>query len=290
MISTILKLILLCIILNLPNICISQTSTEIYLFDLLIANKTIVIDNPVNISQNPGAYDNQPSFLSSSQAVLFSSQRNNQTDVCQYDIETQTHQFLTDSEGSEYSPTPLPNSPYFSTIILEKDGRQLLWKYPITGGSSSILVPDLKIGYHCWYDENTVFSFVLGEVFTLQKSILGTSNEIIANNIGRSLHKLPHKDAISYIDKSSETWSIVIYQPKNGRKNILTNTIAGVEDMTWLANGWILMGKDSEVFLHRGKKKDTWSSVADLQEYNLSGITRVAASPNMEKLAIVVGE
>ena len=95
------------------------------LYDFVQGDSIIVLDNPVNISDNKG-YDNQPSFLNDGSGVLYSSTRNEQTDIALYDIENNVNVWLTETDASEYSPIQTPDKKYFTAIRLEKDGSQLL--------------------------------------------------------------------------------------------------------------------------------------------------------------------
>ena len=149
----------------------AQPATDVYLFELKAVENLLTVSNPVNISNNRG-YDNQPSFTKNGQEVLFTSTRNGQTDIVRYNIRRNRKTWLTDTEGSEYSPLQIGSTQTFSAILLEKDSRQLLWKYNMQSGKRTILVPDLKIGYHSWIDRNRLLSFVLGDPPTLQLSYL----------------------------------------------------------------------------------------------------------------------
>ncbi len=278
-------------LLLLGSFCsFAQPANEVYLFDLVKNNDGYGLTNPINVSNNPG-YDNQPSFTADGSLLYFTSlQTDEQTDIIAYDISRQIKTRLTESDGSEYSPTESADAKLISTIILERDGRQLLWKYNKDGSQAQVLIEDLKIGYHCWYDSNTLFSFVLGDPATLQKSDLQTGkNSILDENIGRSLHRIPGKKAISYISKASDVWKIVAYYVKSGKQKVVAETLPNAEDMAWTLDGTIIMGKDSKLHYRRSKDK-SWSILFDLAKFNLSGITRVAVSPDGEKIAVVVNE
>ena len=134
-------------VLMTSSILYAQSSTELYLFDFLSKNNKYVIANPVNISKNPG-YDNQPSFTKNGRHVLFSSTRNNQTDILSYNIRTDKKKWLTKTEGGEYSPLQIGSSNSFSAIRLDPNGYQRLYKYSMYSKNSKELVKDLKIGYH----------------------------------------------------------------------------------------------------------------------------------------------
>ncbi|MDH3381523.1 MAG: hypothetical protein OEL54_02380, partial [Flavobacteriaceae bacterium] len=156
----------------------AQTSTEIYLFDFKHAEKTFKIENPINISENKG-YDSQPFFLPNSEEILFSSNRNGLTDLIKYNLKTNQKEWLINTSASEYSPTLTPDNKSISYIKLEENGTQLLWSFNLETQIESILIPDLKIGYHVWFDNYTLISFVLGEPHTLQILNLNTQKNQI---------------------------------------------------------------------------------------------------------------
>lgn len=265
----------------------AQPATEVYLFDL----ERTLLTKPVNVSGTPG-YDNQPSFTPDGASLLFVGTVEGQTEVFRYELNSGRKTQLTQSPGSEFSPTVMPDGIHFSTIILEKDGQQLLWKYPLTGGVPQLVVPELVIGYHTWFEEDVLYSFVLGDTVSLQESDLTASkNRVLAKNIGRSLHKIPGKGLISYIDKRrADKWFIVSYNPSSGKVEPIAIALPGVEDMAWAPDGALWMGKGSVLYrLHPSRDKG-WQRIVDLSSWGLKGITRLAISPDGKKLALVVEE
>lgn len=265
----------------------AQSATEVYLFDL----ERTLLTNPVNISASPG-YDNQPSFTPDGKVLLYVGTVEGQTEVFQYSLDSGNKTRLTNSPGSEYSPMVMPDHTHFSTIILEKDGRQLLWKYPLAGGEPQVVVPDLVIGYHAWFDYKLLYSFVLGDTVSLQESDLSSAtNRVLTSNIGRSLHKIPHKGLISFIDKRQpDKWIIVSYNPANGSIEPIAIALPGAEDMAWGPDGSLWMGKGSFLYKLHPTKDKGWQQIADLNKWGLKGITRLAISPDGKKIAIVVEE
>ena len=73
-----------------------------------------------------------------------------------------------------------------------------------------VVLPNLDpVGYHAWADPNTLLLFVLGEPATLRLADLRTARvEIVAENVGRSIHKIPTRNAFSFTQRVSddETW------------------------------------------------------------------------------------
>ncbi len=277
-----------------PFVIQAQPNTEIYVFDLSRSDSTYTIQNPVNIThQNPG-YDNQPYFTETGD-LLFVSTRQGQTDVAQVELTNYHWKWLTTTPGSEYSPTQLPESNAFSAINLEKDGTQLLWKYP-TDGPPVVIIPDVVIGYHCWADRETLVTFVLGEPATLQVCNVKTKNcQILATNIGRSLHKIPEYKNISYVSKKYEHWEIISLDPLTGKSKPIIATLSGSEDMCWSPNGTIFMGKDDQLYSYNPTYDKGWrgvkfekSEIFNADKQILKNITRLAINPAGNKIAIVV--
>lgn len=283
-----MKINILFIAFLITLISYSQQNTEVYLFDFNQDGNIFTISNPINISDNVG-YDNQPSFLEDGEKLLFTSTRSDQTDIVLYNINQHKKTWLTATPGSEYSPIQMPDKNYFTSILLEKDGTQLLWKYSLKKGTSKIAVPNLKIGYQAWYDKTTLVSFVLGEPNTLQVSELKNNiNTIITSNIGRSIHKIPHSNLISYISLTDDLPTIYSINPLTKEKTVIIATIQNSQDMCWTPDGTIIMGSGDSLYKFNPKTDKNWKAFASLKSFNLTGITRLSVSPKNNKIAIVV--
>ncbi|MEN8186995.1 MAG: hypothetical protein ABFR05_07695 [Bacteroidota bacterium] len=274
----------------------SQNATEIYLFDLFESDSTIVIANPVNISQNKG-YDNQPFFLEDGSAILFASMRDGQSDIARYEIEGNFRTWITDTKANEFSPSIYPrNKKFFTCVRMEDDGTQLLYKYAYKNKEPEVLIPDLKVGYYVWVDKNKVVSFVLGDEVTLQVSNFKHKIKYpIQQNIGRSLNKIPVKlsvgdKLISFISKSHEVSEIYAINPVTSESVYIVDAVEGSEDMVWTPQGSILMGKDDKIFKFRSNKDNEWTQILIDSDIVLKNITRMAVSPDGKKIAIVVEE
>ena len=271
------------------SVSLAQPDTEIYVFDLIKDGNNYRIGNPYNITyENPG-YDNQPHFSQDGEKLFYVSTRDGQTDIAELELHEYSWGWLTSTEGSEYSPTPIPSEEALSTIFLEQDGTQLLWKYPSDFSEPSVLVSDLKIGYHCWLNENVIVAFVLGEPATLQVCFLkeGT-NHVIQKNIGRSLHKIPGKDVISYVSKEEEVWWIKSIEPISGASDKIVTTLPGSEDYAWSQDGTLFMGSNDKLYKFDETIDKDWVAVDIEEDHPLKNITRLAISPKGNKIAIVV--
>ena len=266
----------------------AQPNTEVYLFDISYKNDKIEVKNQRNISNNDG-YDNQPSFFNDN-IVLFSSTRNDQTDIAAYSIRDAKIQWLSDTpNGSEYSPTKIPNKKEISAIRLDKDNTQLLYTYNYNTTDYKVLLKDLKVGYHCWYNEDIIVSAVLDDdaLSLVVSNLQDKSNYTFQKKVGRSLHKIPNSKLISYISKENETWEIKSLDPLSGATKKIINTIPEAEDMCWLLNGTILMGKANKIYKYNPKTDKDWSIFCTFEDKGLSNISRIATNPTSSLLAIV---
>ncbi|MCG8374238.1 MAG: hypothetical protein MI700_11915 [Balneolales bacterium] len=265
--------------------------TEIFLGEYSIENGLLIIKSLENISQNPG-YDNQPSFSGDGKDVLFSSTRNDQTDILQYTVSSGAKNWLSNTAGSEYSPTSMYGDSTVSSILLKPDGEQLLWSYPITMDEPSVIAENEVIGYHTWYDSNNLYTFVLSDSTNPNSTLVQfnlTTNErtVLAENIGRSLHRIPGSTQISFIQKGAEVWTINAYNHASGEIEVLTETLPEAEDMAWLSESILLMGSGSILWMNDLGSSRGWTELQDLSGFGVSDITRLAVHTETNQIAVV---
>ena len=280
-------------------ICVSfyaQEATEIYLFDLIETDNSFTIKNPINISDNEG-YDNQPSFTEDGNAILFSSFRNEQTDIARYEIIDNYRTWVTNTEGSEYSPASYPGKKkYFTCVRLDKDGIQLLYKYAYKKKSPEVLIPNSKVGYYLWYNNKSVITFVIGDIETLEVSNFKFKIKYpIYKKIGRSINNIPvplsiGDNLVSFINKGLDTPEIYAIDPINSTTLYLIDALSGSEDLTWALNGTILMGKGNKIYKFNPLQDKDWEEILIESNLPIKNITRMVVSPDGNKIAIVVDE
>ena len=276
--------------LFVTTIIYSQPATEVYLFDFIQNDSVFTVENPVNISDNQG-YDNQPSFLLDGTGVLFASTRDDQTDVVLYNIENGTKAWLTNTLGNEYSPIQTPQKKYFSAIHLDKDGTQLLWVYPLNRKKPKILIENLEVGYHAWFDKKMIVSFVLGDPPTLEVSNLKFKIKYpIERDIGRSIHKIPGTELISFISHENTDFEIYSINPLNSEKKYIADALKDSQDLAWTPDGTMIMGTADALYKLKPGVDKNWIEFASLKQFELTGITRLTVSPLGNKIAIVVDE
>jgi hypothetical protein len=287
-----LKIALLSFVfLSLTFSVLGQTGSEIYLFDLKIKKGSFSISNGKNITNHPG-YDNQPSFHPTEPIIYFSSfNAEGRSDIKSYNYKTDLIKNITTTSEREYSPTVTPDQKFLSCIIQRDNNAQDLGMYPINGGEPVILINDLIVGYHAWINTEQLMLFVLGQPNTLQFYDLKTKKgEVIEGNIGRSLHKIPDEEAVSYVLKRGEKdWVIKKYDPAAKATSDILPTLEGSEDMCWTPDGKILMTKGFEIFSIDPATEKEWKSVVCDVPF-AKGITRLTVSRDGKKIAVVVSE
>jgi len=284
--------------------------TEIYLAPMTIANGTIEIGTPLNITNSPG-YDNQPFFTPDDASVLFTSIRGGagspasgpgQTDIYRYDIASKQTSRVTNTAESEYSPTVMPDGKRISVIRVEADGTQRLWS--IRPGEPApaidLILKDVKpVGYHAWADEKTLALFVLGgqgQPSTLQLADTRTGTaRVVATDIGRSVQPIPGKGpthAISFVQREhhGDMVHLVVKElsPATGEASTLTPAVEGAAeaDLAWTPDGTLLMVKEGVLYGWK-RGQSGWKDVTPLARLSLTGVTRLAVSPRGDYIAFV---
>ena len=122
------KLVLNLIVLFNCTKFIAQSDSEIFLLDIKFKQDKIEISNVKKISNNKG-YNNQPIFVSNNK-VLFTSERNFQNDIVEYNSIDNSLKYLTNTQTSEYSPIRYKKNKV-SAVSLDEKGEQYLRIYNI---------------------------------------------------------------------------------------------------------------------------------------------------------------
>jgi Tol biopolymer transport system component len=289
-------MVLLCAALALvsPAPLSAQAASDVYLLSLARDGSTLRLGAPVNMSASAG-YDNQPSFTPDAAAVLFTSVREGgQSDIYRYNIAAKNLARLTGAPESEYSALVTPDGAHFSTIRVEVDSVQRLWKFPLAGGAPTVVLEQLRpVGYHTWVSDTLLALFVLGSPNTLQIASTRTgASRVVANNIGRSLHTIPGTKLVSFVDKSADPWQVSSMNPETGAKVPLVATQGRSEDLAWLDANTILCSNGTQLLISRrlGGAFQSWEVAAELAPLGLSGVSRLAVSGNGNWLALVAAE
>jgi hypothetical protein len=284
--------ILLLSVLLVANGAVAQTGSEIFLFDLAVKKSKVSASHPVNITNHKG-YDNQPFFHPDLPVIFYASFNDDgRSDIRSYNFKNKQTKSITQTAEREYSPTVTLDKQYLSCIIQRDNGAQDLGKYPIEGGEPVVIIDNLTVGYHVWGDNSHLGLFVLGTPNTLHYVLLPMKKDtIIAQNIGRSLHKVPGETAISFIQKISDTdWRIRKLDTRSLKITDVGPAITAHEDLAWLPDGKILMSDGPKLFFMDPAEGPAWNEVQVSGSSVLKGVTRLAVSADGKKLAVVISE
>ena len=217
------------------------------------------------------------------------------SDIYRYDIAGQQLTRLTDTPESEYSPVVTPDGQHFSTIRVEADGTQRLWRFTLDGRNPEVVLADVKpVGYHAWIDSGAVAVFVLGSPATLQLADVKTGKaDVVARDIGRLLQRMPG-GGISFVARqaagSGERPILTISQLTPESRAVATLVRAPADttdaDVAWTPDGLLLMASGATLYGWRRGEAEM-RPVADLSALGLSGVTRIAISPLGDRIALV---
>jgi Tol biopolymer transport system component len=273
-----------------PSPAATPPPSDIYITFL---TKDFKVGAPAKFTTYAG-YNNQPSFLLDGRSVLYTSIRNGQADIFQYDPAFGGTTQVTNTPESEYSPTLMPDGKNISVVRVEADGTQRLWRFPLAGGDTpSLILENIKpVGYHWWLDKNTLALFILGgtgKPATLQIADVRTGKaEVVAENPGRILRLVPRQNKLSFVHKiSDQEWIIKSLDLKTKQISTLIKTLPGSEDYAWTPDGALLMAKDAKIFKWNPLSDKDWVEVADFSGAGLKSLTRIAISSKGDRIAIV---
>ena len=282
--------IFILIIFFISSSVLSQTNTEIHVFDIVKKGESYILKNGKNISNNTG-YDSQPFFYENDK-VLFASEKNGQTEIVLSNLNS-TNKNLNyrsnTTNGGEYSPQRIPNSSQISAVRLDNDGLQRFYKYDRKSKKSTELIPDLKVAYPAWFDENTVVASVIvnDSLHLIISDLKSKTNTTVAKNVGRSVHKIPDTELMSFISKENDKyWLLKSLNPKT--KKIKTITSVGkTEDVAWLPNGTLLLPNQSTIYQFNPKTDKNPKLFFSFSDENINNISRMAVNSEGTKIAIV---
>ena len=244
---------------------------------------------------NRPEYDNQPNFINDSELVFSAADQKGNHDIILYSFRTGNFTNLSKTpDRSEYSPNLTDCKQYISAVVVEPDGKQRLWLYPIIGEAPELLYDDIApVGYYDWYD-NKAAMFVLGEPNTLVYARGKGNVQEISKNIGRSVKKRPNTAEITYLDRNDlkstgdgDQVAIKSINLKTNSSQSLGYTIPRSQDLIWIDKNHLIMAKENEIFI-KNAKDSNWLSLGKIESSTHQNITRMAYSPELNKLVFVM--
>jgi len=267
---------------------IAQTNTEVYVFDILKTDSGIQLTKKRNISNNIG-YDSQPHFYNNN-TILFAATRNGQTDILKYSIKSEKKVFINSTpNGGEYSPQRIPGSKNISAVRLDTTGLQRFYEYDIKTGQSKVLIENLVVAYPYWHKKNLLISSVIGKnsLNLVISDLKNKTNATIVKNIGRSIHRIPSTNSVSYISKKNPQWEIHSLDTETLESTKLVEIDGKYEDICWLSDGTILLAKKNQILKFNTKSDKEWTVFVSINDPKIKKISRITVSPDGHKISIV---
>ena len=275
-------------ILPAPHISAQTPRTDLFLIPFEQEVGQRVVGTPRRISQHPG-YNNQPSFTFDGRSVLFNADPTGTTDIFRYELARDTIIQVTRTPVGEYSPTPYSDST-FVAVVVEPDGRQRLWEYPLTGDRARLFVADRdSVGYFDLLPGGDIAMFVLGTPPSLRLwNAFNDEEERLPGLPGRSIKRHPISDVFFYVDKSHKDRN-VLYQvhPQTLERTSFAQLPQGCEDIVFMPDGTLLASAGSVIYRYSPHIEGFWYELADFKEFGLANISRMAVSPDGNRLVVV---
>lgn len=246
---------------------------------------------PTHVTQREG-YDNQPKFGPKGDVLYFTrmldkkSGEGQQTEIFKYQLSDASLTNVTQTDDiSEYSATPFSEG-FISVVAVNSKGQQHLRLVSTVNQEQKVLREDIEpVGYYGWLNSTKAGVFVLGDIMTLK--ILDTeSNEkprVLAENIGRCFEAVA-PDLVTFTIEEEGIHHLYTLNDEGDLTSADIKLPEGVQDYTWLDQTHVVVGQDSKLLLVDAA---TTKELADLGELGVSGITRLALSPDKKTVAIV---
>jgi len=283
------NLFLLATLLSI-SVFYSQSNTEVFLFDINATEDGVELSNITNVSNNPG-YDNQPSFIYED-VLLYAGNNEGQTDIVYYNIKEKTYSwFHKKTNGGEYSPQKLPLGDNIAAVRLDPDGLQRLYFYNSSKEKPEMVIDGLAVAYFHFYTNNMLVSAVLSgnKLDLVLSNLYEKKNDTLLVDVGRSIHGVPYSKYVSYTALNEEKNHDLYLLEIDGdlESYFVCQLPVGIQDYTWLNDTQILIGSRDKLYIYDTMENSDWKEIADLSEYNIKDITRLAVSPEGSKLAVV---
>jgi hypothetical protein len=114
------------------------------------------------------------------------------------------------------------------------------------------------------------------------------TTKLAATDIGRSMHKIPGKNAVSFVQFDAGALWIKEYDLADGEIRPIAPALRGSEDYAWTPDGRMLMAQGTVLTVWNPQGQGAWRVIQGLGEVVPGRISRLAVSPDGTQLALVV--
>lgn len=265
--------------------------SEIFLFDYDMNKNDAALSNVANVTNRRG-YDNQPYFTPDNEAFLYVRDDGVQTDIYEYSLNTRQHTRLTNSDRSEFSPSPSPDGTMVSFVFERNNSvwhakrgeeNSPTWSFETAG----IIEP---VGY--FVRNHDTDDILYWSRFGFNISLTNASTQKYHYITGDALpikpFIIPGTDKFSFIHRqgNSSVW-IKELDPKTLAVRPLTPIVGNNANYTWTPDGSIIQIEGSGVFRWTEGSGEGWEKIDELGKHGVKNANRIAISPDGKKIAIV---
>jgi ketosteroid isomerase-like protein len=280
------------------NLSAQINDSEVWVGSLDMSEGRFAVSGLVNISKHPG-YDNQPAFFSDGKLV-FTSQIA-VLDETGHAVQAVVHDFANGTStpvpgALGFSPTPAGEG----SLLLLREGR--VWIHE-AGGNEHALTETNDAGYFTRFDDRTWVLYMNDK----QRRIVvydATTKALETMAVGSvtAPFRIPGKRAVTFV-------SVEPFPAPEGdaaktappRKLLLrrfdlddraVTTLSAIPFPTsgshvWTSRGTILMASGHTIYEWNPARPDDWRPVAQFDNPELQGLTRIAISPRGDRIALV---
>ena len=266
----------------------AQDNTDVFLMTVEnTKSENWQVQNFKNISNQEG-YDNQPSFLDSTN-LAYAGTRNGATDIAIHNLPSGQQWWLNmPTEGGEYSPQLIPGEQAVAAVRLDPNGLQRLYKYPFGEQTPRLLFDQLQVAYFAYYDSTTLLSSVLnnGELALVLADTKTQQIDTLFQNAGRSIHKVPNRNAMTYTLVNEDGNHDVYWLDMEDKESFFICQLPiGIQDYAWLDEDRMILGSNTACYVYDTLGTPQWTKVADLKDYKLEKMSRIATTNNGNRIA-----
>ncbi|WP_421792399.1 hypothetical protein [Hyphobacterium sp.] len=255
-----------------------------------------VIDQP-RIYTTQGLYDNQPAFDEAGGFYFTTETPGNQTDIRYMRQDGTVSVFTATPDISEYSARRSPDGTSV-TYIRQAPGDVggQVYRTRVDGASSAPVHPYGPSGYYALSgDQSVMLLFALTDPFTLRwaDNDNGIERQVTAEP-GRGLYSSPDGQS-AYFTLAHAEGGFTIHEYDFASDSILElfRLPGESQDYAVFLNpegqlSWLSSSGDT--LFYRDEDHASWQSISDLGGMGFSGVTRLAVSPQADRIAIVFEE
>lgn len=284
-------------------------TTEVWLGDLDLRDGRFAVSNLRNISNHPG-YDNQPAFFADGASLLFATEAESVAETglgvhaVRYWIESGRSEPLPKARG--FSPTPASDS----SITTLREGT--VWLHEIDGTPVKVLLPHIRTaGYYARIDRNrwVLFMNEPERQIALWDERTFTLAKLVPNAV-TAPYPVPGTYAVTFVTHDGETKTLRSVTLKNEITAASTPPPADPNERAlaeaasvdraittipfrtgghhvWTARGTLLMASGNTIYEWHPDRPTEWKPVWKADDASLQGITRIALSPQNDRIALV---